>query len=148
MILKGADTFVVTQNQANLLHIVMANFDTDLDNAAELADLLVTSGVQTKQLDRDGKSPLHLAVKKDQVDALIYAADREWSFNTLGRLQRNLLHQAVSKTSLDCFLFLIDFKEDDGRPVFDVFARDSVCDTARQLALINTPFYRILLQVE
>jgi ankyrin repeat protein len=86
MILKGADTFVVTQNQANLLHIVMANFDTDLDNAAELADLLVTSGVQTKQLDRDGKSPLHLAVKKDQVDALIYAADREWNFNTLGRL--------------------------------------------------------------
>ena len=71
----GADPTVLNNNNSNLLHILFANFSHDAKNAPKLADLLIESNVSLNLVDKDGKSPLHVALKKNQLQALQYVHD-------------------------------------------------------------------------
>jgi len=52
------------------MHILMANFNGDLKNAAILANYLIDNNLEVNLIDSEGKSPLHVAVKKQQIEAL------------------------------------------------------------------------------
>ena len=66
---------MLNNNNSNLLHILFANFSHDAKNAPKLADLLIESNVSLNLVDKDGKSPLHVALKKQQIQALQYIHD-------------------------------------------------------------------------
>ena len=66
----GADPTVLNQNNSNLLHILFANFNNDLRYASKLADLLIAKKVNLNLIDKDGKSPVLVAIKKSQIEAL------------------------------------------------------------------------------
>jgi ankyrin repeat protein len=65
MIECGADCLQLNQNQSNLLHILFANYEGgDLFSAGLMAEALCTKGVDPNLIDLEGKSPLHVAVRK------------------------------------------------------------------------------------
>lgn len=68
----GADPTVLNTNNSNLLHILFANFNHDLKYASKLADLLIKSKVNLNHIDKDRKSPLLVAIKKSQIEAVEY----------------------------------------------------------------------------
>jgi len=45
---------------------LFSNFDGDLELAPQTADLLLNEGVDPNKIDLEGKSPLHVAIKKQQ----------------------------------------------------------------------------------
>jgi len=45
----------------------MANFDGNLNFAAELGKKLLDSNVDPNLVDKEGKAPLHVAIKKEQL---------------------------------------------------------------------------------
>ena len=49
---------------SNLLHILFANFNNDLRYANQLAELLLAKKVNLNLIDKDGKSPVLVAIKK------------------------------------------------------------------------------------
>ena len=59
-----ADPTVLNSNNSNLLHILFANFNHSLKHAAKLADLLIAKQVNLNLVDKDGKSPVLVAIKK------------------------------------------------------------------------------------
>ena len=63
LIEHGADCSMLNHNASNLMHILFSNFDGDLVNAPALADALLPH-VDPNLVDREGKSPLHVAIKK------------------------------------------------------------------------------------
>ena len=63
----GADPAVLNSNNSNLLHILFANFSHDPNHAPRLADLLIEHKVSLNLVDKDGKTPLHVAIKKQQI---------------------------------------------------------------------------------
>jgi len=65
-----ADPTILNSNNSNLLHILFANFKHDLKHAGKLAELLIKQKVNLNLVDKDGKSPLLVAVKKSQVEAI------------------------------------------------------------------------------
>ena len=69
----GADPTVLNSNNSNLLHIVFANFKHDVKYASKLATLLIERKVHLNLVDKDHKSPLLVAIKKNQIDAIEYA---------------------------------------------------------------------------
>ena len=69
----GADPTVLNSNNSNLLHILFANFNHDLRHAIELAELLIARKVNLNLIDKDGKSPVLVAIKKSQIEALQFA---------------------------------------------------------------------------
>ena len=75
---------MLNNNNSNLLHILFANFSHDARNAPQLADLLIRSNVSLNLVDKDGKSPLHVALKKQQLQALQYI--HEYNINKRGAL--------------------------------------------------------------
>jgi len=68
-----ADPTVLNSNNSNLLHILFANFSHDLKYAPKLADLLIKRRVNLNLVDKDGKSPLLVSIKKSQIEAIEYA---------------------------------------------------------------------------
>ena len=63
----------MNSNNSNLLHILFANFKHDLKYAGPLAELLIERKVNLNLVDKDGKSPLLVAIKKSQIDAIEFA---------------------------------------------------------------------------
>ena len=65
----------------------MANFDKDLQYASELARvLIIDKKVDPNHIDKDGKAPLHVAIKKTQTEALLFAKNLGlFDFNVAGR---------------------------------------------------------------
>jgi ankyrin repeat protein len=55
------------------LHIIMSIFSKDCESAKKIAELLILNGANINQLNKDFWSPFHLAVKKNQVKAVIWA---------------------------------------------------------------------------
>ena len=68
-----ADPIVLNSNNSNLLHILFANFNHNMKEAPRLADLLIKRRVNLNLVDKDGKSPLLVAIKKSQIEAIEYA---------------------------------------------------------------------------
>ena len=60
----GADATILNQNNSNLLHILFANFSHDLKYAKPLAELLIRRKVNLNLIDKTGKSPILVAIKK------------------------------------------------------------------------------------
>jgi ankyrin repeat protein len=75
---------ILNLNQSNLLHILFAHFGQNPKHAPQLADLLIARNIDINHVDRDGKSPLHLALKKFQIDALKYC--HEYNLKNRGKL--------------------------------------------------------------
>ena len=69
----GADATILNQNKSNLLHILFANYNMNLKYASKLADLLIEKGVSLNLIDREHKTPLLVALKKSQIEAVKYA---------------------------------------------------------------------------
>ena len=102
----GADPTVLNNNNSNLLHILFANFSHDARHAPELADLLVASNVSLNLVDKDGKSPLHVALKKQQLQALQYIHEHNISKRgALNQGQVDLDPAVLKRNSLELFDF-------------------------------------------
>lgn len=74
---------MLNSNNSNLLHILFANYNHNLVHGPLLANLLLDRKVNLNLIDKDGKSPLLVAIKKSQLQAIEFAH----SHNTK-RLQR------------------------------------------------------------
>ena len=68
--------------------------------------------------------------------------DQTFNFNIKGKKGFAPLHYAILKNNYEAFIFMV--KED----LVNVFALDDLYRTPRSLALINSPFYKILYRVE
>jgi ankyrin repeat protein len=76
-----------------------------LEHATDLANALLANNVDPNAFDKDGKSPLHVAIKKQNLSALEFASKRpEFNFNqkAIGQV-KTLLQYAVKKSQVDCF---------------------------------------------
>ena len=162
----GADPAVLNNNNSNLLHILFANFSHDPVNAPNLADLLVNHKVSLNLIDKDGKSPLHVAIKKQQIQALQYIHDFNikkkthmnqslfspehrrrqalelFDFGIKVRNGASPLHYVVRKSNYEAFTYLVEHQ------LADCLTRDLDQMTARHRSLINSAFYRILIKEE
>ena len=69
------DCSVLTASKSNLLHILFSVFESagNLIEAACLAKELIKRGVNPNLVDDEGKTPLHVAVKKYQTEAIKFA---------------------------------------------------------------------------
>ena len=52
---------------------MFANYNHDLKYADQLAELLIKCKVNLNLVDKDGKSPLMVAIKKSQIEAIKFA---------------------------------------------------------------------------
>ena len=122
----------------------MAHYKHDLVNASALGELLIAEGLDCDLIDREGKSPLHVAIKRDQLEAIKFAYHTgRFDFNnTLNSSKLSPLHYTVKKAKVDSFLQLLGFG------CCNLFLRDSDYQTPKQLALINTAYFKILTQHE
>ena len=76
----------------------MANFDGNPEKAALLGSKLLEVDVDPNLVDKEGKSPLHVAIKKEQILALRFALEtNRFNLNVKGRGGRTLLHYSVKK---------------------------------------------------
>lgn len=66
---------MLNQNNANLLHILFGCFEQAADYSQVLANTLLTHGVDPNHVDDEGKTPLHVAIKKQQIGAVRFAVD-------------------------------------------------------------------------
>lgn len=116
----------------------MANFAGNPNQAAILGTKLLDK-INPDLIDKEGKSPLHVAIKKEQFLALKFALQTgKFNLNIRGRGGRTLLHYSIKKTQVDMFLELIKNNN------VDLLVRDNIFQTARHLSLINTSYYKIL----
>ena len=60
-----ANPHILNPNGSNALHILFANFSTDLDLAQTLAGKLIRQNVNVNLVDNNGLTPLHVAIKKN-----------------------------------------------------------------------------------
>ena len=167
----GADPTVLNSNNSNLLHILFANFDHDPQHAPQLAELLILKKVNLNLVDKDGKTPLLVAIKKSQQAALEFAHSYNigrrsalvqdptyanasslirksmnklelFDFELKSRKVVSPLHYAIKKSNYDAFMYLARHQ------LCDTLARNEDQLTPRLSALINSAFYRILLKEE
>lgn len=61
---------ILNPNGSNSMHILFANFENDPNLAAQLGTKLIQHGINLNLIDNNGLSPLHVAIKKNQVVAL------------------------------------------------------------------------------
>ena len=119
----------------------MANFEGDSQQAAILGSKLLEK-IDPNLIDKEGKSPLHVAIKKEQLLALKFALQtNKFNLDVKGRGGRTLLHYSVKKAQSNMFLELV-------RAGVDFLAKDNTYHTARHLSLINTSYYKILFRME
>jgi hypothetical protein len=107
-------------------------------------------------VDNNGLSPLHVAIKKTQIKAVEYALNHNlkkgeeghasdlFDFNCPGKTCFTPLHYAVFKQNHDAFLYLVRHCHSQ----LNLFAVDESFRTPRGLALINSPFFKILVRLE
>ena len=166
-----ADPTVLNSNNSNLLHILFANFSHDLKYAPKLADLLISRKVNLNLVDKDGKSPLLVAIKKSQLEAIKFAHQHNikrhlsmiqdpsflgasnlirksickleiFDFQMKGRVQVSPLHYIIKKSNYEAFMYLVQHQ------MCDYLHRNAEQLTPRLTALINSAFYRVLLKEE
>lgn len=65
-----------------------------------------------------------------------------FEFNAKGKKDFSPLHYVVLKNNYDAFHFLVN------ADVVDIFAKDELYRSPRTIALINSPFYKILYRLE
>ena len=124
------------------MHILMANFNGDLKKSGLLTEILIRNGIDCNSLDSDGKSPIHVAIKKRQLEALLFANSLpNFKLNVKGRNGRTPLHYSVQKSESESFLALISLN-------VNLQHRDNMGHTAKHLSLINTAYYHILYKLE
>lgn len=91
----------MTTSNCNLLHILFANFHGDPHNAPALAELLLAHKVDPNLLDKNGKTPLHSALKQEQLSAIGFASTHScFDFNRKGSSGRTPLHYSLKKSNL------------------------------------------------
>ena len=82
---------------------MFANFSHDPNHAPRLADLLIEHKVSLNLVDKDGKTPLHVAIKKQQIQAMQYIHD----------------HNIKKKTQLNQSLFTPGHRRRQALELFD-----------------------------
>lgn len=81
----------------------MANFEGDPQQAAVLGTKLLEN-LDPNLVDKEGKSPLHVAIKKEQIAAFKFALQtKKFNLNIKGRGGRTLLHYSVKKAQPEIF---------------------------------------------
>lgn len=128
---------MLTQNSSNLMHILMSLYHCDLAHAPALCKVLVTRGVNPDLPNADQKTPLFMAIKKQQLHAI---SNFPGDFNARGSQGRTPLHYCVLKGCLNGFKIVLQKA--------DVLLRDEKLQTARQVALINSAHFRLLVRQE
>jgi ankyrin repeat protein len=123
--------------------VLFACFDTCPEEAELLACQILGEGVNPNHFDLEGKTPIHVAVKKKQLKALEFGIlSRKFDLNASGRLEITPLAYSIRKGQSDAFIALLR----DHR--VDVFKRNMFGNTPRQMTLINSAYYRILILAE
>ncbi|EAR89626.2 ankyrin repeat protein (macronuclear) [Tetrahymena thermophila SB210] len=85
----------ITSKKANLnlqdvdgntsLHYIMTIFSRDISNSAKIAEILLEHGADPNIKNKDGWTPLHLAVRRSQYSAVNFAID----YNKLVQMKKN-----------------------------------------------------------
>jgi ankyrin repeat protein len=158
-VLKGDKVNVhsLNPNGSNCLHILFANYSFgEGEESKQLANALIAHGIDMNLVDNNGLSPIHVAIKKNQIEALRYAVNynkradgtrggRIFEFNIHGKKGFTPLHYSIIKANHEAFMYLLS---DECKQFVNILEMDEQCRTPKQLALINSPFYRILLGLE
>ena len=132
------------------MHILFANFDSDPASATSLGNKLIDLNINLNLIDNNGLSPLHVAIKKNQIVALKYAMKHNingspitrFDFNKKAKKGFTALHYSIIKSNADSFMFLLNEK------LSNVFTLDEIFRTPRGVSVINSPYYKILFRLE
>ena len=132
----GADPTVLNSNNSNLLHILFANFSHNLKHAGKLAELLIRHQVNLNLVDKDNKTPILVAIKKSQLEAVKFAHQYNirkylsllnspnflqatglikknickielFDFQMKGRVPITPLHYVIKKANYEVFMYLV-----------------------------------------
>jgi ankyrin repeat protein len=123
-VLKGGakvNVHSLNPNGSNCMHILFANFSFGEGNDSErLANSLISHGIDMNLVDNNGLSPIHVAIKKNQLDALKYASKfnmtapvhRYFSFGVQGKKGFTPLHYSIIKSNYEAFLYILSDEKD------------------------------------
>jgi len=64
---------ILNPNGSNALHILFANFQFGDDFSELLSRRLISLNLDLNLIDNNGLSPIHVAIKKNQISALEFA---------------------------------------------------------------------------
>lgn len=152
---KQVNHHVLNPNGSNALHILFANYQFDSQGISEsLANKLVRKGINLNLVDANGLTPIHVAIKKNQLKALEFALNHnvfskqstfpKFDFNATGKKLFTPLHYTILKSNYEAFVFLMK----NASHHIDLLSIDESFRSPRGLALINSPFFKILYKLE
>lgn len=90
-----ANPHITNPNGSNALHILFANYQFDTDFAESLGLSLLALRINLNLIDNNGLSPIHVAIKKNQQKALVFAENHNRSVRKREEINKNKLQSSI-----------------------------------------------------
>ena len=135
------------------LHVLCSIFSKNLISSREIAIMLMGSGADPNLPNNDGWTPLHLAIRRGQIDCLKWAIEynkknedngnkKLFDLTVQGGSDKwTLLHLAAGLGHYEILTILVENK-------VDLLARTKTGKTARDVAVNNMLIFKILKKLE
>jgi len=134
------------------LHVLCSIFSKSLISSREIAIMLMGSGADPNLPNNDGWTPLHLAIRRGQIDCLKWAIEYNRKNEDNGKKlfdltvkggsdKWTLLHLAAGLGHYEILNILVENK-------VDLLARTKTGKTARDVAVNNMLIFKILKKLE
>ncbi|CAD8106255.1 unnamed protein product [Paramecium sonneborni] len=146
---QGADPNQIDEKGNTALHYCMACFDKDVSIYKQAFNALLKKNINLNALNQDGWSPLHIAVKKGNTDAISAVIQhnnmkqQKFDLNLKGGKKRQTpLHLACSNCHFEIVTILLNQSE------VKLFCRNKLNQTASQCCLHNYRIYKLIKRYE
>ncbi|KAM3134680.1 hypothetical protein pb186bvf_013155 [Paramecium bursaria] len=146
---QDADPMITDKHGNTALHYCMACFDRDIKVYKQAFQAIIKKNVNPNFLNKDGLSPLHVAIKKGNVEAVQLMIEnnkkeiRQFNLNQKsGKKKQSPLHLACQNNYYELVLILLNTNQ------VRIFQKNAQNEKASDLCKANYRLYKIIMRYE